>query len=605
MTSLINSRPLDFLPRAGTENFTALAKETTRVSVTQGRLFFSQANKAVEDLFASQAMVSSGASFDAELMANAPVLASPQGDVKKLTSQGELQLLLGKIFELIGDMSIEQLESRMAMYKAMRESSKSAALKLSAQVNSALDDIELVEKQLKNASEILLKAKETEAKLAKLEKQASKELAKTEASDPSYADKLSLHQQAKSDLAHAITVCDEAQADVTRIAADANKKVSLAQSMMNEIQGIPNSFISSDIIKKQNERAHSSLATLSLLIGEMMKVIGENDQQAMLSEQKLAEEMKASLQKTMEQQSKEFLEQVRKQEEMQKTMGCVGKILGVLLTVVSVAAAVITMGTAAIAIAAVSVALLAGDTISEAVGGPSLTGAIMDPLMDKVISPLMELMGDILDFVMKNTGLELLLKELDKATGSDISGWTKTILSAVAAIAAIIAIAYLAKSAGKELLKKMGPMVANFMGNAMQKILPEILKSAGKSASRFVSKSGAKISNKLGIGKLAPEQINKITTRAAQVEIALTLTNSGSQAGISIELGKIHLEMKRLISEGALNEAHMERMSNWAEMAMNHFAKSVESNNQLRRTMFGLLTSEHSTGMHILHQIKG
>ncbi|SUG71798.1 pathogenicity island 1 effector protein [Salmonella enterica subsp. enterica] len=54
----------------------------------------------------------------------------------------------------------------------------------------------------------------------------------------------------------------------------------------------------------------------------------------------------------MEKKSAEFQEETRKAEETNRIMGCIGKVLGALLTIVSVVAAVFTGG-ASLALAAV------------------------------------------------------------------------------------------------------------------------------------------------------------------------------------------------------------------------------------------------------------
>ncbi|WP_175648885.1 type III secretion system translocon subunit SctE, partial [Burkholderia pseudomallei] len=63
--------------------------------------------------------------------------------------------------------------------------------------------------------------------------------------------------------------------------------------------------------------------------------------------------------------SDEYQAQAKKAEEMQKTMGCIGKIVGWVITAVSFAAAAFTGG-ASLALAAVGLALAVGDEISRA-----------------------------------------------------------------------------------------------------------------------------------------------------------------------------------------------------------------------------------------------
>ncbi len=160
------------------------------------------------------------------------------------------------------------------------------------------------------------------------------------------------------------------------------------------------------------------------LISQLIAKSSNADLQATAElKQKLAE---ASA-KDAEKKAKEYEEEVRKAEEMQKTMGCLGKVLGWLITAVSFVAAAFTGG-ASLALAAVGLALAIGDEINQAVTGNSFIADAMQPIMDAVVKPLMELFGKIFAGILESMGVD---KETAEMVGK--------IMGAIAAAAVLVA----------------------------------------------------------------------------------------------------------------------------------------------------------------------
>lgn len=83
---------------------------------------------------------------------------------------------------------------------------------------------------------------------------------------------------------------------------------------------------------------------------------------------------------------------MRKAEAASKAAGCVGKILGAVLTVVSVVGAAFTGG-ASLALAAVGVGLMAADMVVKELTGVSFMEKAMKPLMDNILGPMIQGIG--------------------------------------------------------------------------------------------------------------------------------------------------------------------------------------------------------------------
>lgn len=84
-------------------------------------------------------------------------------------------------------------------------------------------------------------------------------------------------------------------------------------------------------------------------------------------------------------------------------MGCVGKIVGALLTIASVIGAVFSGG-ASLALAAVGLALMVADEIVKAATGTSFIQQALNPIMEAVLKPLMEAIGKAISKALEALG---------------------------------------------------------------------------------------------------------------------------------------------------------------------------------------------------------
>lgn len=86
---------------------------------------FKAADKAFKDVVATKAGDLKAGTKSGESAINTVGLKPPTDAAReKLSSEGQLTLLLGKLMTLLGDVSLSQLESRLAVWQAMIESQK-------------------------------------------------------------------------------------------------------------------------------------------------------------------------------------------------------------------------------------------------------------------------------------------------------------------------------------------------------------------------------------------------------------------------------------------------------------------------------------------------
>ncbi len=97
--------------------------------------------------------------------------------------------------------------------------------------------------------------------------------------------------------------------------------------------------------KLQGEQDNlSNVARLTMLMAMFIEIVGKNTEESLQNDLALFNALQEGRQAEMEKKSAEFQEETRKAEETNRIMGCIGKVLGALLTIVSVVAAVFTGG---------------------------------------------------------------------------------------------------------------------------------------------------------------------------------------------------------------------------------------------------------------------
>lgn len=343
-------------------------------------------------------------------------------------------------------------------------------------------------------------------------------------------------------------------------------------------------------------------------------------------------------QNELKRQSEEFEQQVRKAEQTQKIAKCIGQILGGLVMAIGVIG--VLFGGAGIALMAVGLALLAADFIAEKATGRSLTDRIMSPLMEHVFMPLMEMIGKVVDAILEHTPLGGLLKELDKAAGTDICGITKGIVTAVVAVAAVIALAYVAKSAVKFFIKKMSQtFIASMVQVAKQaivqvikKIIPNSVKIVTKQTSAVVKKIIDEIAKKLEqiaskistMMEKATQQVNKsvfknmklstpeeihrlmkITgNRLVMSNQVIMFTNTAAQGGLNVNVANVQLQKTKITADMLFERYEIDRLMDDLKNLFTTYKLLQESIMKLFSNITEIITAQNNTGKYITKSMR-
>lgn len=552
--------------------------------------------------------------------------------------------LLGKITQLTANTSLDKMVAQLKAYNDMMQGMSSAYSEMAEQLEklggewaSDLDALHEAQQQADglesardNAQSALNDAQST---LDELEDRAAMQ-------DPVSDDlknQIDAAKNAVSSAQNALNKADNAYNNFVEktlnpaIAAESNSRRALesaqekSQTLLNS--QTPQQHASVEAYRKQNDDLSKSLNFLMALMSRLIEKSTSDDLQASAElKQKLAE----ASQKDAEKKAKEYEEEVRKAEEMQKTMGCLGKILGWLITAVSFVAAAFTGG-ASLALAAVGLALAIGDEISQAVSGHSFMADAMQPIMDAIVKPLMELLGKMFTALLESFGV-------DKAT-AEMAG---KIMGAIAAAVVLIAGVMFAGSAlskvfgvvmkklgmevGEEASKTMGKSVAaEIEKEVVEDLAQTTLRTVAKEVAKDVAEEVSEQATKSTMQRLMDSAVGQVFKRLSQgfgraagmdevkmnvvynrTQMALTgaaMGNTALQVTGNILVENMMVEAAKAKGQMMKDAALQELLNEMMTRAIDSFTHRMESVNQIVKNMSAVAETQFQTGKYITKQM--
>ncbi|WP_312625822.1 type III secretion system translocon subunit SctE [Scandinavium sp.] len=552
--------------------------------------------------------------------------------------------LLGKITQLTADTSLDKMIAQLNTYNEMMQGMSSAYSEMAKQLeqqggewandldalHEAQQQADGLESARDNAQSALNNA---QSKLDELEAQAAKQ-------NPVSDDLKKQIAAAKAQVSSAqntLTLANNTYNTFVEknlnpaIAAESNSRMALestqakTQTLINSLT--PQQHINVEAHRKQNDDLSKSLNFLMALMSRLIEKSTSDDLEATAElKQKLAE----ASQKDAEKKAKEYEEEVRKAEEMQKTMGCLGKILGWLITAVSFVAAAFTGG-ASLALAAVGLALAIGDEISQAVSGRSFMADAMQPIMDAIVKPLMELFGKMFSALLESFGV-------DKAT-AEMAG---KIMGAIAAAVVLIAGVMVAGSAlskvfgvvmkklgmevGEEASKTMGKSVAaEIEKEVVEDLAQTTLRTAAKEVAKDVAEEVSEQATKSTMQRLMDSAVGQVFKRLSQgfgraagmdevkmnviynrTQMALTgasVANTAIQVTGSILVADMMVEASKAKAQMMKDAALQELLNEMMTRAIDSFTHRMESVNQIVKNMSAVAETQLQAGKYITKQM--
>lgn len=533
--------------------------------------------------YAAQSQGENTAALGRQLLASPP----PSAERARKGSEDRFTLLMASLINLLGDVSLESLKSRMEILRSAAKASAEGNKALSDDYLSALAELEAAVASASVSEQELAaaKAKVDSAKRALADAEAA--LGKTEPGTPEHAKALAARDLAQGNLTAAQQLLSKAELKylaAVKVAGEAGKKAeALARSVENA--GLGDKPVL-DGIKRQLNAA----ATMVLLMTRFAALMGESAENKIEAEQELFRSMQAARQEYMEKKSEEYLEQVRKAEAASKTAGCIGKILGAVLTVVSVVGAAFTGG-ASLALAAVGVGLMAADMVVKELTGVSFMEKAMKPLMDNILGPMIQGIGKGIADLLKKAGVD--------AASADMAGMIMgAIIGAVVMVAVLVVVAVVGKSAAGRVASAMG----NMFGKLANKMAPQMLKQAARAVSNGFSSVMTKARTSIGL-KSDAISLEMYASRLAASVAVVEAGGVAAQSALETKSGIHQRNAAQHLAEFELAKVISEQMKNYLSDMVQLFDQSMKAKDNAIKQAFGIQDSINSSSLSMARNI--
>ncbi|HEF8785963.1 TPA: type III secretion system translocon subunit SctE [Providencia alcalifaciens] len=564
--------------------------------VRKGDSFVKAADEALKAVLASKASeTDAGAStkLDANGLKSVP-LTPPSAEAKEaLNSEGTLTFLLGQLMALMGEVSISQLEARLDAWKAMVEANKALGDKISSDFQSAAADAEKAMDAYQDALDELRNIKQKQEAQSKVLQSAQEKLSKLKPSDAGYQEALASVEQASKEAELLQKQAEAAEQKAMSAHADATEKAEKADKILTQSQGL-------NLPRSQNEQNAednlTSVARMTMLMSMFVQLVGKNSEESLKADLDIFKALQEGRQKEMEVKAAEYAKEVQKAEEVNKIMGCVGKIVGALLTIASIVGAVFSGG-ASLALAAVGVALMVADEVTKAATGTSFIQQALNPIMENILKPLMQAIGKALSDALSAMGV-------DKKTADLVGSILGAVLAAVAMVAVIAVVAVVGKGAAS----KLGDMMSKLLGETIKKLMPTVLRQLASNGSKVLSQGMQRLTSGLGeLGAkagLKADALSKelIGNTINKTVLGLEVAHTGAQSAGNITQGVFLKNSTEALADFTVAKASNEQIQMWLREAVEKFSNDLRVTQELQQMLSAAAQNSAETARAILRQ---
>jgi invasin B len=582
MTTAI-TRDLAGIDRGSYANNKTMADMAAGMARVSGG-FVNDAQKATQTLFASGVPVdgeSAATTPGADL--NKPLLSSPKTPlIKSMNSAASLTLLLGQLNELLGQSGQMELDGRIAMFKEMANARRVSLEMNSLEFGEAVVVADSAVEQFKAAKEQAAAAKTRLAGAQEEMTAAEAELTSLENDDPARPQVLLKFEVAHKALLAATQKSLGAVENEKRLSADVLQKIRIATDIETRAK---TGAVASPMRESEMPKLSSSAARLSLLMATLTLMMGDGAEASMKADQEIFKEMQTQRQKALEKSAAEYDAEVQKAEQISKTMGCIGKVIGGLIMAVSILAIPFTGG-ASLALAVIGVGLMTADAITNAVTGTSLTGMALSPVM-KALQPLIEAVSKLIVGALESAGVPP-----EKA--QSIGGIIAAVVVALATIAMMIAVAFVAKGpAGAKAMQLLSKSMTGILTKVTQSAVVQTIKAFVRPLTNAISKQTARIS-------IDQAAINKARLLLNVTESSLKLWGAGVKGYGDIAVGVHANNAAQSHGQLELSSFTLQQLERYLQDVAETFATVFKMNQQLTVIASNAMQGQTETGRAIL-----
>ncbi|MNI15341.1 Invasin IpaB [compost metagenome] len=524
--------------------------------------------------------------------AGRPLLHLPalRADGNKQETNGDLfTLLMAMISELIGEVDVKKLKNRLAMLQSMAGAKQQGYEKLAADYAAAVEALETAEGNIGSSQEHLDQLQERVRQVQGLLNESEARLAELDSESPEYARELALRDKLKGELAgHTQTLqkATDAHLKLIEIANACAKTLAMVAVKVQE------AGLAGPSVKESNEKALNSSALALLNRLKIIELLGEAAQNKEELNQELFQEMQARLQEHMQLESEKYLEEVRKAEALQEKMGCIGKVVGAILTVATIAAGVLTANPVLVAVGVIGAAVMISDAVVEEVTGKSFMAEAMKPLTT-VMQEAIKLFTEIYT--------KMLVVFVDEETAKDIAriaGMIQGIASTLAAVAlvAVVGAQVVGPMVGA-IASKLSSMIANVAPAAMQ-----ALKQLGSSVSHSLTQMLTQLRSFVTRGADAVS----LARYAANLETAQAVTEFGNvavQGGLQIRSGEHQAQAAEHLADVRVRMAVSEEITAYLTRLVEDYGQAMQVRTRQIEQVFADMQRSHSVSLQMARHV--
>ncbi|WP_433739480.1 type III secretion system translocon subunit SctE [Pseudomonas putida] len=522
-----------------------------------------------------------------------PVLQAPPpgADGNKQETNGDLfTLLMAMISELIGEVDVNKLKNRLAMLQTMAGARQQGHEKLAAEYAAAVEALEAAEGAVGSSQEHLDQLQSRVQHAQGLLDECEARLAGLDPESPEYARELALRDQLKGELAgHTQTLQKATDAHLKLIEiANANAKTLAVVAIKVQETGLGGSSI-----KESNEKALSSSALALLNRLKIIEMLGEAAQNKEELSQELFQELQARLQEKMQLESDKYLEEVRKAEALQKTMGCIGAIVGAILTVATIAAGVLTANPVLIAVGVIGAAIMISDAVVKEATGTSFMAEAMKPLTT-VMQEAIKLFTELYTRLLIAVGV-------DEQTARDIAqiaGMIQGIASTLAAVALVAVV-------GAQVIGPMVSAVASKLASVVAQAAPATMQAMRQLASSLGNSLTQMLTQLRGFITHGADPVT-LARYAANLEIAQAVTEFGNvavQGGLQIRSGMHQAQAAVHLADVKVRMAISEEITSYLTRLVEDYGTAMQDRTRQIEQVFADLQRSHSVSLQMVRHV--
>ncbi|SCW45200.1 MULTISPECIES: type III secretion system translocon subunit SctE [unclassified Pseudomonas] len=515
----------------------------------------------------------------------------PRADGNKQETNGDLfTLLMAMISELIGEVDVKKLKNRLAMLQSMAGARQQAHENLSAEYTAAVEAMTAAEGNVGSSQEHLDQLQDRVLHFQALLQESEARLAQLDPESPEYAQELARRDQIRGDLT--------SQIQTLQTATDAHLKlIEVANACAKTVSVVFGKVLmfsaTSSTPKQTDEKALSSSALALLNRLKIIELLGESAQNKEELSQELFQELQARLQAHMQRESEKYLEEVRKAEALQKTMGCIGKIVGAILTVATIAAGVLTANPVLIAVGVVGAAVMIADSVIQDKTGVSFMAEAMKPLT-LVMQEAIKLFTEIYTKMLMELGVDE-----DKAKEiAQIAGMIQGVVSTLAAVAlvAVVGVQVIGPMVSA-VASKLASVAAQAAPAAMQ-AMKQVATSVGNTLTQMLTQLRGFITNGADPVSLA--------RYAANLEIAQAVTEFGHvavQGGLQIKSGQHQAQAAVHLADVRVRMAISEEISAYLTQVVSNYGQAMQERTRQIEQLFADMQRSHSVSLQMVRHV--